>query len=60
MSREKSDLLRIAEKFETRGKPENIDSHGNGHINDTYLLTCLAAPGESCRYILQRDRKSVV
>lgn len=59
MSREKSDLLRIAEKFETRGEPENIGSHGNGHINDTYLLTCLAAPEESCRYILQRMNHEV-
>lgn len=59
MSREKSDLLRIAEKFDTRGKAENIAPHGNGHINDTYLLTCRGEQGEICRYILQRMNHEV-
>ena len=40
MSREKSDLLRISDQFAIDGKAENVESHGNGHINDTYLLTC--------------------
>lgn len=59
MSREKSELLRIAERFEIKGEPERIDPHGNGHINDTYLLICRTAPEEACRYILQRMNHEV-
>lgn len=59
MSREKSELLRITEKFEIKGEPEHIDPHGNGHINDTYLLTCRISPEENSRYILQRMNHEV-
>ena len=40
MEREKSELLQVAEKFEIEGTTETIEPHGNGHINDTFLLTC--------------------
>ena len=54
MSREKSELLQISGRFETEGELESIAPHGNGHINDTFLLTCRGASGEQVRYILQR------
>ena len=59
MSREKSELLQISGRFAIDGELENIESHGNGHINDTFLLTCRAASGEKCRYILQRMNHEV-
>ena len=59
MSRDKSDLLQISGRFETEGEMEHIESHGNGHINDTFLLTCRRASGETCRYILQRMNHEV-
>lgn len=59
MSRDKSELLRISGRFETEGEMENIEPHGNGHINDTFLLTCRLASGEKCRYILQRMNHEV-
>lgn len=59
MSREKSELIEIAEKFEIEGKLENVVPHGNGHINDTYLLTCRTETGKENRYILQRMNHEV-
>ncbi len=59
MSRELSELLRISEKFATSGKAENVAPHGNGHINDTFLLTCRLDSGETRRYILQRMNHEV-
>ena len=59
MSRDKTDLIRIAEKFEIEGELENVTPHGNGHINDTFLLTCRGASGEQVRYILQRMNHEV-
>ena len=59
MSRELSDLLRISEKFATSGKAEHVEPHGNGHINDTFLLTCRLESGEAIRYILQRMNHEV-
>lgn len=59
MSREKSELLQIEEAFETKGEIESIEPHGNGHINDTFLVTCRTAPEETCRYILQRMNHEV-
>ena len=59
MSRDKSELLQISGRFETEGEMEHIESHGNGHINDTFLLTCRGASGEQVRYILQRMNHEV-
>lgn len=59
MSKENSELLRISEKFQINGELVNIEPHGNGHINDTYLLTCRLAPEGTCRYILQRMNHEV-
>ena len=46
MSREKSELLQISGRFAIDGELENIEPHGNGHINETFLLTSRAASGE--------------
>lgn len=59
MGREKSELIRIAEQFEIEGELESIDAHGNGHINDTFLLTCRVTPERVRRYILQRMNHEV-
>lgn len=59
MGREKSELIEIAEKFAIEGKLENVVPHGNGHINDTYLLTCRNEAGKQNRYILQRMNHEV-
>ncbi len=59
MKKDMSDLLRISEKFATNGKAEHVEPHGNGHINDTFLLICRLESGETCRYILQRMNHEV-
>ncbi len=59
MNRDKSELLNVAEKFEIEGSTEAIEPHGNGHINDTFLLTCRQPSEEICRYILQRMNHEV-
>ena len=53
MGRDEREVLRIAEQFETEGIIESVSAHGNGHINDTYLVTCRTSDGYK-RYILQR------
>lgn len=59
MGREKSELLHISGEFDTRGEIESIEPHGNGHINDTYLVTCRDSVGDTRRYILQRINHEV-
>ena len=39
-------------------KPSTFAPHGNGHINDTFLVTCQRA-GAPVRYILQRINRNV-
>lgn len=53
MERENREMFRIAEQFETEGVPESATAHGNGHINDTCLVTCKTETGYK-KYILQR------
>jgi Ser/Thr protein kinase RdoA (MazF antagonist) len=50
--------LTAARQFEFRGEVSAIAAHGNGHINDTYLVTCQAA-GAPVRYILQHINRNV-
>lgn len=59
MAREESELKRIAEKFEIEGEIESVTPHGNGHINDTYLITTRVEQGKTRRYILQRMNHEV-
>ena len=51
------DLRSIANQFRFRGEISGIAPHGNGHINETYLVTCGHA--EVARFILQRINRNV-
>ncbi len=53
MKRKETEILRIAERFETEGMPKSAIPYGSGHINDTYLVECKTKEGNK-RYILQR------
>lgn len=59
MSKESSELMKIAKRFEIGGEPESVAPHGNGHINDTYLLICRIEAEKVRRYILQRMNHEV-
>jgi Ser/Thr protein kinase RdoA (MazF antagonist) len=48
------DLRAIAARFQFQGGASGFAPWGNGHINDTWLVTCHAATGAPARYILQR------
>ena len=54
----KHDVPSIAGHFQFQGEVSAFAPHGNGHINDTYLVTCHrdAAP---VRYILQHINRHV-
>ncbi|MGD0154938.1 MAG: aminoglycoside phosphotransferase family protein [Terracidiphilus sp.] len=52
------DAHAAASQFEFRGKVLGLARHGNGHINDTYLVTC-EAPDAPVRYILQHINRHV-
>jgi Ser/Thr protein kinase RdoA (MazF antagonist) len=52
------DARAAASQFEFRGELSGIAPHGNGHINDTYLVTCHAT-GAPVRYILQHINRHV-
>jgi Ser/Thr protein kinase RdoA (MazF antagonist) len=51
-------LHAIAAQFQFRGQTSTFAPHGNGHINDTFLVTCQTA-GAPVRYILQRINRNV-
>lgn len=44
----------IASQFALKGKVAELIPYGNGHINDTYLVTTATEDGEKTSYILQR------
>lgn len=52
------DVRAAASQFEFRGEVSAIAPHGNGHINDTYLVTC-QTQGAPVRYILQHINRHV-
>jgi Ser/Thr protein kinase RdoA (MazF antagonist) len=52
------DLRGLAAQFQFRGQAVEFTPYGNGHINDTYLVTCQAADGP-VRSILQRINAQV-
>lgn len=58
MEKENRELLQIAENFMLQGKIERITPHGNGHINDTYLVFCMEGQ-EEYKYVLQRINHEV-
>jgi lauroyl/myristoyl acyltransferase len=51
------DLRSIASQFQVRGEISGIAPHGNGHINETHLVTCRKA--DVTRFILQRINRNV-
>jgi hypothetical protein len=55
---ERHDLRAIAARFAFHGEASDFRPWGNGHINDTYLVTCESA-GSTARYILQRINAQV-
>ena len=52
------DLRGMAARFQFQGEASGFAPWGNGHINDTWLVTC-QAPSASVRYILQRINSQV-
>lgn len=44
----------IAIQFVLKGKVTELIPYGNGHINDTYLVTTITENGKKVSYILQR------
>ena len=52
------DAHAAASQFEFQGEVSAIEPHGNGHINDTYLVTCKGS-GALARYILQHINRHV-
>ncbi|MCD7817474.1 MAG: aminoglycoside phosphotransferase family protein [Lachnospiraceae bacterium] len=55
---EQKKLFEIAGRFMLEGEPAECVLFGNGHINDTYRVTCRGASGERY-YILQKMNSSV-
>lgn len=53
------DLEQIAGQFALKGAFQEAVPYGNGHINDTYLLTDTDGQGKETRYILQRMNDSI-
>ncbi len=49
----------IASQFALKGKVAELIPYGNGHINDTYLVTTATENGEKTSYILQRINTSI-
>lgn len=52
------DIRQVAEQFAIEGTIERVESYGNGHINDTYLVTTYMEAAE-LHYILQRINTSI-
>ena len=52
------DIRQVAEQFVLEGSLEQVVPYGNGHINDTYLVTTKSGAEEK-RYILQRINTSI-
>ncbi|MGA3035205.1 MAG: aminoglycoside phosphotransferase family protein [Terracidiphilus sp.] len=53
-----ANVLNAASQFQLQGQVSGFEPYGNGHINDTYRVTCDAA-GLSIRFILQRINRHV-
>lgn len=51
-----SEISEIATRFNLDGRFESANRYGNGHINDTFIVT---VAGSRSRYILQRINKRV-
>lgn len=58
MDNNNAELLKTASLFKISGTPISIERYGNGHINDTYLLTT-QKDGKETKYIFQGINGSV-
>ncbi len=58
VSGQSPDLREICDRFALEGSYYRAAPHGNGHINDTFAVTCAGADA-SRRYILQRINQKV-
>ena len=55
----KSRFELIAEKFDVEGNFVSAKPYGNGHINDTRIVTTKDEEGRAHRYVLQKINKNV-
>src|ERR1700734_740554 len=55
---EPNDLRRVASQFQFYGEVSSIAPHGNGHINETYLVSCRGT-NVPTQFILQRINRNV-
>lgn len=55
----KEKIWSVAQKFQVQGEVTEVEEYGNGHINDTYLVTCALAEDGVKRYIMQRMNDSI-
>jgi len=51
-------IAEVARHFQFQGETSAIAPHGNGHINDTWCVTC-RVDTDAARYILQRINRNV-
>ena len=51
-------IAEVARHFQFQGDISAIEPHGNGHINDTWCVTC-RVDTDAARYILQRINRNV-
>lgn len=54
-----SQIDEVIAAFATEGKVIDHKPYGNGHINDTFLITCQLPEGKTKRYVLQRMNHSI-
>ena len=52
-------VLKVGEQFDYGGKMISVSPFGNGHINDTFLVTVDTGDGRRKPYILQKMNKDV-
>lgn len=53
------ELKQIANIFMPKRKILSVEVYGEGHINDTYIVTSKKQIGEPCQFILQRLNKNL-
>lgn len=52
-------IEQVISRFATKGRLTEVQPYGNGHINDTFLLTCSTEDNRTRRYILQRMNNNI-
>lgn len=56
--RSTSEVRKVFDQYQDLGELISVHAHGNGHINDTFLLTC-RLDGHARNYILQHINQEV-